>query len=58
MLSSIDSYLITVDLPQGLKTNYGEVLEFQYELGGIADIIIRDRRLIERLFDNLKSRVK
>ena len=56
--SSIDSYLITVDLPQGLKTNYGEVLEFQYELGGIADIIIRDRRLIERLFDNLKSRVK
>ena len=23
--SSIDSYLITVDLPQGLKTNYGEV---------------------------------
>lgn len=56
--SSIDSYLITVDLPQGLKTNYGEVLEFQYELGGIADIIIRDRRLIKRLFDNLKSRVK
>lgn len=56
--STIDSYLITVDLPQGLKTNYGEVLEFQYELGGIADIIARDRRLIERLFDNLKSRMK
>lgn len=56
--STIDSYLITVDLPEGLQTNYGEVLEFQYELGGIADIVVRDRRLIERLFDNLKSRVK
>lgn len=56
--NTIDSYLVTVSLPQGLKTNYGEVLDFQYELGGTADIIVRDKRLIERLFDNLKSRVK
>ncbi|MDR2765722.1 MAG: HlyD family efflux transporter periplasmic adaptor subunit [Tannerella sp.] len=56
--STIETYLITVDLPYGLKTNYGEVLDFQYEIGGTADIIVNERRLIERLFDNLKYRTK
>ncbi len=55
---SVDTYLVLVDLPQGLTTNYGEKLNFKYEIGGTADIIIRDRRLIERLFDNLKYRTK
>lgn len=54
--ASIDTYLITIELPEGLKTNYGETLPFQHELGGTCDIIIKDRRLIERLFDNLKYR--
>ncbi|MDR3062056.1 MAG: HlyD family secretion protein, partial [Dysgonamonadaceae bacterium] len=53
---SIDTYLILVDLPLGLTTNYGELLDFRYELGGTADIIVKDRRLIERLFDNLRYR--
>lgn len=52
--STIDTYLINVLLPNGLKTNYGEILDFKYEIGGTADIIIKERRLIERLFDNLK----
>ncbi|MDR1368955.1 MAG: HlyD family secretion protein [Dysgonamonadaceae bacterium] len=55
---SIDTYLILVDLPQGLTTNYGELLDFKYEISGTADIIVKDRRLIERLFDNLKYRTK
>ena len=50
----VDTYLIIVDLPVGLKTNYGEVLDFRFEIGGVADIIVQKRRLIERLFDNLK----
>lgn len=54
----VDTYLIIVDLPIGLKTNYGEVLDFKHEIGGIADIIVRERRLIERLFDNLKYNTK
>lgn len=56
--SIVETYLITVDLPEGLKTNYGEVLDFKYEIGGIADIIVKERRLIERLFDNLKYSTK
>ncbi|MDR1503596.1 MAG: HlyD family secretion protein [Prevotella sp.] len=54
----LDLYLITVKLPNGLKTNYGEHLDFKYEIGGTADIIVKERRLIERLFDNLKYSIQ
>lgn len=49
-----NAYLVTVKLPKGLTTNYGTNLGFQYEIKGIAEIITDKRRLIERLFDNLK----
>lgn len=54
----IDSYLIDIRLPDELTTNYGKKLDFKYEIKGTADIIVNDRRLIERLFDNLKYRIK
>lgn len=54
----IESYLIQVELPEGLSTNYGKKLDFRYEIKETADIIVHDRRLIERLFDNLKYRIK
>jgi len=56
--SVIETYLLIVDLPKGLTTNYGETLDFRYEIGGTADIVVNERRLIERLFDNLKYRTK
>jgi multidrug resistance efflux pump len=56
--ATLETYLLIVDLPEGLITNYGEILDFQYEIGGTADIIVKERRLIERLFDNLKYRTK
>jgi multidrug resistance efflux pump len=56
--NSIETYLLIVDLPDGLSTNYGQILDFQHEIGGIADIIVKERRLIERLFDNLKYRTQ
>jgi len=40
------------------KLNYGEQLGFEHEISGQADIIIKERRLIERLFDNLRYRTK
>jgi hypothetical protein len=49
-----ESYLVLVELPEKLKTNYGEDLGFQFELKGSAEIITNDRRLIDRLFDNLR----
>lgn len=50
----INTYLITVDLPLELTTNYGAKLDFRFEIKGIADILIKRRKLLERLFDNLK----
>ena len=52
--NKISTYLITVDLPLSLTTNYGSKLDFRYEIKGIADILIKKRKLLERLFDNLK----
>lgn len=49
------SYLVTVSFPNGLKTNFDKELRLNYESTGRADIITEKRRLIERLFDNLKA---
>ena len=54
--SHVATYLITIELPQGLTTNYGQTLDFKHEIQGTAEIVANDRRLIERLFDNLKYR--
>ena len=56
--SNIETYLVIVSLPDGLTTNYGESLYFKYEIKGTAEIVVKKRRLIERLFDNLKYRIK
>lgn len=56
--SNVNTYLVIIDIPDGLITNYGEKLDFKYEIGGQADIIVNDRRLIERLFDNIKFSTK
>jgi len=51
---NINNYLVFINFPQKLKTNYGTTLNFKFESKGISEIITNDRRLIERLFDNLK----
>lgn len=43
-------YLINVSLPNGLKTSYHKMLEFNQEMQGDADIITEELRLIERIF--------
>lgn len=54
---TMDMYLVTISLPEGLRTKFGSVLEFRYEIKGSADIRTEKRRLIQRLFDNLKYSV-
>lgn len=56
--NDIDTYMVLVDFPNQLKTNYGVKLDFKAEAKGSAEIITNDRRLIERLFDNLKYSIK
>lgn len=56
--TKISSYLVVVRLPKGLTTNYGSHLTFHFEAKGTAEIITDDRRLLQRLFDNLKYRLR
>jgi multidrug efflux pump subunit AcrA (membrane-fusion protein) len=41
--------MIDIVLPNGLQTNYDKKITFQQEMGGTADIITEDLRLLERL---------
>lgn len=52
--NEVETYMVVVDFPNQLKTNYGAKLNFKAEARGTAEIITNDRRLIMRLFDNLK----
>ncbi|TJZ50059.1 HlyD family efflux transporter periplasmic adaptor subunit [Sphingobacterium olei] len=55
---AVENYLVNVSLPENLKTNYGSELGFRFETKGTGDIIVHQRRLIERLFDNLRYKLK
>ena len=52
------SYILEVDLPDTLVTNYGKVIPFRQEMQGVANIITEDRRVLERIFDRVNSILK
>ncbi|MFN7776290.1 HlyD family secretion protein [Flavobacterium sp.] len=47
--------LIDVSLPNGLKTSYKKQLQFQQEMVGTADIVTKDLRLSDRIFNRFKE---
>jgi len=49
-----ETYQVLVDFPRKMETNYGIVLSTKAESRGSAEIVTNDRRLIQRLFGNLK----
>lgn len=53
---TVDAYLVLVAFPEGLVTNYGKRLATNFEAKGQIDIVTKPKRLIHRLFDNLKSK--
>jgi HlyD family secretion protein len=54
LVPSEDTYIVDVDLPDGLQTSYGKQLAYKPEMQGTAEIITEDLRLIERLVMPLK----
>ena len=50
-----DSFLIKVELPDGLQTNYHKNIFFRNNLSAQAEIITMNRRLMERFFSQLKQ---
>lgn len=50
----MDTYLVTVGFDKGVVTNFGSELDLTQETKGQAEIVVNERRLIARFFDNLK----
>ncbi|WP_163323194.1 HlyD family secretion protein [Draconibacterium mangrovi] len=48
-------YMVEITFPNGLVTNYDNKLQMQSQLMGQAEIITEDLRLIQRIFNPLKS---
>ncbi len=53
-----DAYTLELTLPNILMTTYDKIIPFQQEMKGTADIITEDRRILERIFDRVRSLVK
>ncbi|QIA07352.1 HlyD family secretion protein [Draconibacterium halophilum] len=48
-------YMVEIIFPNGLVTNYNNILQMQSQLMGQAEVITEDLRLIQRIFNPLKS---
>jgi multidrug resistance efflux pump len=50
-----DSFLIKVDLPRGLETNYNKTIFFRNGLMAGAEVLTDNRRLFDRFLGQLKD---
>jgi len=48
-----NTYAIEVTFPEGLTTSYGRVLNFDQQMVGKAEIITKEKRFVERVFEKL-----
>lgn len=51
-----ETYLVRIAFPQGATTNFDHKLSLNFKSKGTAEIVTKPKRLIERLFDNLKAK--
>lgn len=53
-IPSEDGYFIKVNLTDGLNTSYQKSINYQPQMIGTAEIVTKDLRLIERVFNNFR----
>jgi HlyD family secretion protein len=58
LMPSNENYIVEVEIPQDMKSNYDIPLKFSQEMKGSAEIITEDLRLIQRFFNPAKSLLK
>lgn len=58
LIPTNEYYLVEVEMPQDMKTNYGIPLKFSQEMKGSAEIVTEDLRLIQRFINPVKSLLK
>ena len=52
------TYILEVEFPEILTTNYGKTLTFSQEMTGTAEIITEDLRLIDKFINPIKAVIK
>jgi len=52
------AYILEVEFPEKLITNYGKTLTFSQEMTGNAEIITEDLRLIDRFLNPIRAVIK
>lgn len=50
-----DSYLLDLEMPNGLKTSYNKTLIYKQQMKGKAEIITKDISVFDRIFFNFKK---
>ncbi len=48
-------YPVHIELDQGLISSTGKALRFDQQMTGVAEIITKERRFIERIFDTIRK---
>lgn len=51
-------YVVEIDFPDGMRTNYGKTLPVTRQMAGSADIITEDLRLLERMLLPVKKMIR
>jgi HlyD family secretion protein len=53
--NDVRNYVLEVDFPELLTTNYGKTLTFSQEMQGVAEIITDDLRLLDRFLNPIRA---
>jgi HlyD family secretion protein len=56
--NDVRHYVLEVDFPEQLTTNYGKTLAFSQEMQGTAEIITDDLRLLDRFLNPIRALIK
>jgi HlyD family secretion protein len=52
------AYMLEVEFPNSLVTNYGKTLVFSQEMTGSAEIITEDLRLLDKFLNPIRAVIK
>jgi HlyD family secretion protein len=56
--NEVRNYVLEVDFPEQLTTNYGKTLAFSQEMQGVAEIITDDLRLLDRFLNPIRALIE
>lgn len=55
LIPNEESYIIKIQLSNGLITNYNKPIKYQPHMSGVAEIVTEDLRIIERVFNQFRK---